>query len=58
MNYYEPATFENVQVTTGAGDISMGTSGMLINMVTRRARNGSAASQLDLPGQEDTVGQR
>jgi hypothetical protein len=39
MNYYEPATFENVQVTTGAQDISMGTSGTLINMVTRSGTN-------------------
>lgn len=39
MNYYEPATFENVQVTTGAQDISMGTSGTLINMVTRAGTN-------------------
>ena len=39
MNYYEPATFENVQVITGAQDISMGTSGTLINMVTRSGTN-------------------
>ena len=39
MNYYEPSTFENVQVTTGAQDISMGTSGTLINMVTRAGTN-------------------
>ena len=39
MNYYEPSTFENIQVTTGAQDISMGTSGTLINMVTRSGTN-------------------
>src|SRR5688572_20984378 len=39
MNYYEPATFENVQVVTGAQDISMGTSGTLNNMVTRSGTN-------------------
>jgi hypothetical protein len=39
MNYYEPSTFQNVQVTTGAQDISMGTSGTLINMVTRSGTN-------------------
>ena len=39
MNYYEPSTFENVQVTTGAQDISMGTSGTLVNMVTRSGTN-------------------
>jgi hypothetical protein len=39
MNYYEPSTFQNIQVTTGAQDISMGTSGTLINMVTRSGTN-------------------
>ena len=39
MNYYESNTFENLQVTTGAQDISMGTSGTLINMVTRSGTN-------------------
>ena len=39
MNYYEPSTFENIQVSTGAQDISMGTSGVLINMVTRSGTN-------------------
>jgi hypothetical protein len=39
MNYYEPSTFENISVTTGAQDISMGTSGTLINMVTRSGTN-------------------
>ncbi len=39
MNYYESNTFENLQVTTGAQDISMGTSGTMINMVTRSGTN-------------------
>jgi Carboxypeptidase regulatory-like domain/TonB-dependent Receptor Plug Domain len=39
MNYYEPSTFENINVTTGAQDISMGTAGTLINMVTRSGTN-------------------
>jgi hypothetical protein len=39
MNYYEPSTFENIAVTTGSQDISMGTSGTLINMVTRSGTN-------------------
>ena len=39
MNYYEPSTFENISVVTGAQDISMGTSGTLINMVTRSGTN-------------------
>lgn len=39
MNYYEPSTFENISVVTGAQDISMGTSGTQINMVTRSGTN-------------------
>lgn len=39
MNYYEPSTFENISVMTGAQDISMGTSGTMINMVTRSGTN-------------------
>jgi hypothetical protein len=39
MNYYEPSTFENISVTTGAQNITMGTSGTLINMVTRSGTN-------------------
>jgi hypothetical protein len=46
MNYYEPSTFENIQVTTGAQDISMGTSGTLINMVTRSGTNRFAGQTL------------
>ncbi len=39
MNYYEPSTFENIQVSTGAQDICMGTSGVTINMVTQSGTN-------------------
>ena len=59
MNYYEPSTFENIQVTTGAQDISMGTSGTLINMVTRSGTNRFGGQTLaHLSGQADAVGQR
>jgi hypothetical protein len=34
MNYYIPTEFENVQVQTGSQDISMGTGGVVINMVS------------------------
>ena len=46
MNYYEPSTFQTISVTTGAQDISMGTSGTLINMVTRSGTNRFGGSTL------------
>jgi hypothetical protein len=39
MNYYTPSAFENVQVSSGAEDISVGTGGVLLNMVTRSGTN-------------------
>jgi hypothetical protein len=39
MNYYIPTEFENVQVSTGSQDISMGTGGVVINMVTKSGGN-------------------
>ena len=39
MNYYIPSAFENIQVSTGAQDISIGTGGVLINMVTKSGTN-------------------
>jgi hypothetical protein len=39
MNYYTPDTFDNVQVSTAAQDISVGTGGVLINMVSRSGTN-------------------
>jgi hypothetical protein len=39
MNYYIPTEFENVQVQTGSQDISMGTGGVVINMVTKSGGN-------------------
>lgn len=39
MNYYIPSAFENIQVSTGAQDISVGTGGILINMVTKSGTN-------------------
>src|SRR6184192_2919361 len=40
MNYYIPSAFENIQVSTGAQDIAIGTGGVLINMVTKSGTNG------------------
>jgi len=39
MNYYIPTVFENVEVSTGAQDIAVGTGGILINMVTKSGSN-------------------
>ncbi|MEZ5315796.1 MAG: carboxypeptidase regulatory-like domain-containing protein [Vicinamibacterales bacterium] len=39
MNYYDPSSFENIQVTSGAQDISLGASGVVINMVTKSGTN-------------------
>ena len=39
MNYYIPSAFENIQVSTGAQDISVGTGGVFINMVTKSGTN-------------------
>ena len=59
MNYYIPSAFENIQVSTGAQDIAVGTGGVFINMVTKSGTNtllrpGAA----DLPGQAHAVEQR
>jgi len=39
MSYYVPTVMEDVQVSTGAQDISVGTGGILINMVTKSGTN-------------------
>jgi hypothetical protein len=39
MIYYTPTTFENIQVSSGAQDISVGTGGVFINMVTKSGTN-------------------
>jgi hypothetical protein len=39
MNYYIPSAFENIQVSSGAEDISVGTGGVFINMVTKSGTN-------------------
>ena len=58
MNYYDPTSFQNIQVTTGAQDISLGTSGVSINMVTKSGTNSLLRLvPADLPGREDAVGQ-
>jgi hypothetical protein len=39
MNYYDPSSFDNILVSSGAQDISVGTSGVVINMVTKSGTN-------------------
>lgn len=39
MNYYDPNSFENIQVSTGSQDISMGTSGVVVNLVSKSGTN-------------------
>jgi len=46
MNYYIPSAFENIQVSTGAQDISIGTGGVLINMVTKSGTNAFSGQAL------------
>ena len=59
MNYYVPTTLENIQVSTGAQDIAVGTGGVLINMVTKSGTNRvHGVGAADLPGQGDAVEQR
>ena len=53
MIYYTPSTFENIQVSSGAQDISVGTGGVFINMVTKSGTNRVAAMALQTyQGQE------
>jgi Carboxypeptidase regulatory-like domain/TonB-dependent Receptor Plug Domain len=46
MNYYIPSAFENIQVSTGAQDIAVGTGGVFINMVTKSGTNTFAGQAL------------
>ena len=39
MNYYDPSAFSNIQVSSGAQDISVGTPGVFVNMVTKSGTN-------------------
>jgi carboxypeptidase family protein/TonB-dependent receptor-like protein len=39
MYYYVPTTLENIQISTGAQDIAVGTGGVFINMVTKSGSN-------------------
>ena len=39
MYYYVPTTIDNIQVSTGAQDIAVGTGGVFINMVTKSGTN-------------------
>ncbi len=46
MYYYVPTTLENIQVSTGAQDIAVGTGGVFINMVTKSGTNRYTGSAL------------
>jgi hypothetical protein len=46
MNYYTPSTFENIQVQTGSQDITVGTAGVVINMVSKSGTNRLFAQSL------------
>lgn len=46
MNYYVPTVMENVEVSSGAQDISVGTGGIMINMVTKSGTNRFSGSAL------------
>ena len=39
MIYYTPSTFENIQVSSGSQDITVGTLGVFMNMVTKSGTN-------------------
>jgi hypothetical protein len=46
MYYYVPTTLENIQVSSGAQDIGVGTGGVFINMVTKSGTNRYTGSAL------------
>lgn len=44
--YYDPSSFEDIQVSTGAQDITVPTGGVFINMVTKSGTNRFSTSTL------------
>ena len=54
MNYYIPSAFENMQVSSGAEDIAVGTGGVLMNMVTRSGTNKFSGQALQTYQGKDT----
>jgi hypothetical protein len=54
MSYYVPTVMENVEISTGAQDISVGTGGILINMVTKSGTNRFSGSALQTYQSENT----
>ena len=54
MSYYIPTVFENVEVSTGSQDITVGTGGILINMVTKSGTNRFAGGALQTYQSKDT----
>jgi hypothetical protein len=45
--YYDPSSFQDIQVSSGANDISAPTGGVLINMVTKSGTNRLSGQVLD-----------
>jgi hypothetical protein len=45
--YYDPSSFQDIQVTSGANDITVPTGGVLINMVTKSGTNRLQGQVLD-----------
>jgi hypothetical protein len=56
MSYYVPTVMEAVEVSTGAQDISVGTGGILINMVTKSGTNRFSGEVLQTYQGEKTQG--
>jgi hypothetical protein len=56
MSYYVPTVMENVEISTGSQDISVGTGGILINMVTKSGTNRFSGSALQTYQSHNTQG--
>ncbi len=56
MYYYVPTTLDNIQVSSGAQDIAVGTGGVFINMVTKSGTNRFSGSALQTYQGKSTQG--
>ncbi|MEO7275609.1 MAG: TonB-dependent receptor, partial [Vicinamibacterales bacterium] len=56
MYYYVPTTLDNIQVSSGAQDIAVGTGGVFINMVTKSGTNRFSGSGLQTYQGKSTQG--
>jgi hypothetical protein len=54
--YYDPSSFEDIQVSSGAQDISVATGGVFINMVTKSGTNRFSSQTLFTYQGENTQG--